>query len=420
MSLTDLTLREISEMLIKRKVAAMELLDEYLNIALRGSCISFCSDQAFEQSRKIDEIRLTSNTLSAIAGLPYSIKDNFCTEGILTSCNSRSLKSYRPDYNAAVVRNLTKHRAVLTAKSCMREFSIGKVEDSAYELRNYLVWAGTNKNVNIGAFMVGTDIGLCETFCGLWSIKPAAQLPLIKGMITATPTFERLTLQTRRADDLSFVLPYLYGNQASLLDELYTKSTAAATKVLVYNTDGFSEYIEAVLKEAGYDVASTDDASFTYQCDSVYQSILSVDFYRSLKNVGKPESKPPESPDAETAKDTLNKEEFRQNRIDGFGFETKKQIVTGAYLMSRARKKDTLRVLEKRSEFTAEIDRQLEEYDFIAAPAIYNSNFFKASALGSYSELTVPFADVFPFKVITKPEKEGLLLDMAATIEKIM
>ena len=48
-----------------------------------------------------------------LAGVPVAIKDNMCTEGVLTTCSSRILGNFIPTFTAEAVKNLEKAGAAL-------------------------------------------------------------------------------------------------------------------------------------------------------------------------------------------------------------------------------------------------------------------------------------------------------------------
>lgn len=60
--------------------------------------------KAKEVQAKIDAGELTG----PIAGVPVAIKDNMCTEGVLTTCSSKILENFNPTYTAEAVLNLEK------------------------------------------------------------------------------------------------------------------------------------------------------------------------------------------------------------------------------------------------------------------------------------------------------------------------
>ena len=69
-------------------------------------------------------------TLSNLDGCLMSIKDNFCTKSIKTTCGSKMLESYVPPFNATVVQRLFDAGAVLIGKTNLDEFGMGSVSSS--------------------------------------------------------------------------------------------------------------------------------------------------------------------------------------------------------------------------------------------------------------------------------------------------
>ena len=68
-----------------------------------------------------------------LAGVPVAIKDNMCTEGILTTCSSKILGNFVPTFTSEAVINLEKAGAVILGKTNMDEFAMGSTtETSAY------------------------------------------------------------------------------------------------------------------------------------------------------------------------------------------------------------------------------------------------------------------------------------------------
>lgn len=60
-----------------------------------------------------------------LAGWPISIKDNFCTADMPTTCASKMLSDYTPSFDATVVSLLRRSGATLIGKTNLDEFAMG-------------------------------------------------------------------------------------------------------------------------------------------------------------------------------------------------------------------------------------------------------------------------------------------------------
>lgn len=84
--------------------------------------------QAEEIQKRIDAGELQE---SPLAGVPVAIKDNMCTEGMLTTCSSKILGNFIPTFSAEAVINLQKAGAIIIGKTNMDEFAMGSTTETS-------------------------------------------------------------------------------------------------------------------------------------------------------------------------------------------------------------------------------------------------------------------------------------------------
>ena len=138
MSLMSLTAVELGKKIKAKEVTVEAAVREALNAvhAKEEQVHSFVTvdeegtlARAKEVQAKIDAGELTG----PLAGVPVAIKDNMCTEGLLTTCSSKILYNFIPTYTAEAVKKLEEAGAVIIGKTNMDEFAMGSTtETSAY------------------------------------------------------------------------------------------------------------------------------------------------------------------------------------------------------------------------------------------------------------------------------------------------
>jgi len=72
-----------------------------------------------EYNAFITEERIEGADEGPLAGRTVAVKDNISTEGLRTTCGSKTLEDYVPPYDATVVRRLKDAGATIVGKTNM-------------------------------------------------------------------------------------------------------------------------------------------------------------------------------------------------------------------------------------------------------------------------------------------------------------
>ena len=109
--LCTMTMTEVAALIQSKDVSPVELTQAMLDRieALDGklhSYITVTADFALEQAR-VAEQEITAGTYRGpLHGIPIAVKDLCFTKGIRTTCASKILADWVPDYNATVIDKL--------------------------------------------------------------------------------------------------------------------------------------------------------------------------------------------------------------------------------------------------------------------------------------------------------------------------
>ncbi len=210
MELCDLSALDIAQLIKGRKASAVEVLESCLERVGQvdghpGSLdaneiteldrqkvhafITIASESALESAQVIDKAIASGEQTGLMAGVPFTVKDIFCTKGIPSTAASKILSNFVPPYTATCVERMTSAGAVVLGKVNLDEFTYGSsTESSAFKPTTRNPW-DTNRvpggssggsaaavAAGEGPLSLGTDtagsIRQPAAFCGVVGVKP--------------------------------------------------------------------------------------------------------------------------------------------------------------------------------------------------------------------------------------------------------
>lgn len=213
----ELSSVELTESLLRR----IERLNPRLNAFL-----TVTGDLALLQARKADDRRAHGDA-GMLTGVPVALKDVLSTQGIPTTCGSRILEDYVPQYTATAVRRLFDAGCVCLGKTNMDEFAMGSSnENSAFgPVRNpwdeSRVPGGSSGGsavavaAGLAPFALGTDTGGSirqpAALSGVVGLKPTYGRVSRYGLVAFASSLDQIGPLTRSVRDAAIVLEAIAG-----------------------------------------------------------------------------------------------------------------------------------------------------------------------------------------------------------------
>ncbi len=221
MTYMDKTIEEIHEALQKGEVTSDELVKESLA-------------KSHEVNKKynafvtiLDDAKGEEVTDDLLSGIPYGIKDNYSTKGILSTGSSNTLKDYVPFFTATAIENLEKHGAIAVNKTVLDEFGMGGTGTTGHTgvVRN--PWdkermcagssAGSAAAVAAGVYpyATGSDTGDSirkpAAYCGIVGYKPTYGMISRYGLFPFASSLDHCGVLTRCVKDAAIVTDGMKG-----------------------------------------------------------------------------------------------------------------------------------------------------------------------------------------------------------------
>lgn len=403
MNYLDLTIKEMHQALVDKKVTPLELTLEAIKRAKEDN------NNAFETILEKEAIEIASNLKEPEAnnifwGIPVGIKDNFSTKGILTTGSSEILRDYVPVFNATVVQKLLDAHAVPIAKTTLDELAMGGTGTTGHKGITYNPYdpshtrlvggssCGSTAMVSnaIAPFALGSDTGDSvrkpASFAGLVGFKPTWGRISRFGLFPFAPSLDHVAYFTRSVDDSALALSLLAGrdnNDATsstkpvenyienINKSIQGKKIAVLHEVIDSIDDkdvlkAFDETIEELKKQG----ATIEVVDFGVKLlESIYPTYMVISCAEATSNNANLDGvKFGPRYEADTYTDVMIK-----SRTNGFGELIRRRFIIGSFALMRENQNDLfLRAQKARRLIVNRTNEILRDYDFIYVPAAPN------------------------------------------------
>ena len=336
-----------------------------------------------------------------LAGVPVAIKDNMCTEGVLTTCSSRILGNFIPTFTAEAVKNLEKAGAVMIGKTNMVEFAMGSTtETSAYGVtRN--PWntehvPGGSSGGSAAAvaaeecfFALGSDTGGSirqpASFCGVVGMKPTYGTVSRYGLIAYGSSLDQIGPLTKDVTDCATVMEAIASHDtkdSTSIDRAAIGKDTDFTSALIEDVKGMkigiprdyfgdgldSEVKEAVLAAAKaleakgaiveeFDLSLVEYAIPTYYTIAAAEASSNLERFDGIKYGYR------------TSEYEGLHNMYKKTRSEGFGPEVKRRIMLGSFVLSSGYYDAYyLKALRVKAMIRKAFDDAFSKYDLILGP----------------------------------------------------
>lgn len=402
MDILDYTAVELAEKIKQKEISVMDAvkavfmqidkteqeLNCYVTVDRDGAL-----KKAEEVQAKIDKGELTG----PLAGVPVAIKDNMCTEGMLTTCSSKILNNFVPTFTAEAVINLEKAGAVIIGKTNMDEFAMGSTtETSAYGVtRN--PWntehvPGGSSGGSAAAvaarecyYALGSDTGGSirqpAGYCGVVGMKPTYSTVSRYGLIAYGSSLDQIGPLCKDVTDCAAILEIISSydkKDSTSVKREDTNFTASLTddvkgmKIGIprdYFGAGLDNEVKSavlkaaeVLKEKGalveeFDLSLVEYAIPAYYTIAAAEASSNLERFDGIKYGYR----------TEEYTDLHNM--YKKTRSEGFGAEVKRRIMLGSFVLSSGYYDAYyLKALRVKALIKKAFDEAFAKYDVILGP----------------------------------------------------
>ena len=238
--MTEKFIDDIRNGLDSGKVTSDKLFEEAVNKAYKYQDVynSFATIMD-----KKDEV--CSNSI--LSGIPYALKDNISTKGILTTASSNILKDYIPLYDATIYKKLKNSGAVLMGKTVLDELAMGGTGTTGHTgiVRN--PWnkdrmiggssAGSAASVALGIvpFAIGSDTGDSirkpAAYGGIVGYKPTYGRISRYGLFSFASSLDHVGVFARSVKDVSYVMDVVKGHDDKDMTSLPDEDVSYASEL---------------------------------------------------------------------------------------------------------------------------------------------------------------------------------------------
>ena len=427
MELYELGLHDLQDIINREEVTVQEIIESTFKRirAVDDKVKAFITLDEENALKKAADLSHKNSRNGKIAGLPFALKDVFCTRGLKTTCASRMLENYVPIYDATAVSRLNAEQGILIGKLNMDEFAMGSSTELSAFFPTRNPWdlervpggssGGCAAAVAAGEVPValGSDTGGSirqpAAFCGVVGFKPSYGRVSRWGVVAYTSSMDQAGVIARKVEDCALIMNIIAGRDP--LD-----ATSAEVKVpdytsflnpdirgmkIAYPTECFQQGVDEEVKnlilaalkkyeELGAIIEEVSLSHGEYALPAYYiigpaEASTNLACYDGVRFGLRVE-----------ADNILDM--YCNSRTAGFGDEVKRRIMLGTHVLSSGYYENYyLKAMKVRRLIKNDFDQVFKNYDLIITPTTPTTAFKLGAELGD--PLTLYGNDIFTVPV---------------------
>ncbi len=402
MGLLDLTAAELAGQIKAGKTTAVEAMEAVIaNIDSKEkelNCyVTFDREAALSAAREAQKKIEAGELDGPLAGVPVAIKDNMCTKDVLTTCSSKILGNFVPQFSSDAVERIKAAGAVMIGKTNMDEFAMGSTtETSAYGATKN-PWntqhvpggssGGSAAAVAAGECFcaLGSDTGGSirqpASYCGVVGMKPTYGTVSRYGLIAYGSSLDQIGPLCKDVTDCAVIMEVMAGHDPKDSTSVERKDTDF-TSALVNDVTGmrigiprdyFGDGLDPQVKKAVLDAAEVlrskgavveeFDLSLVEYAIPAYYTIAAAEASSNLERFDGVKY-------GYRAKDYEGLHSmYKKTRSEGFGAEVKRRIMLGSFVLSSGYYDAYyLKALRVKAMIKKAFDEAFSKYDVILGP----------------------------------------------------
>ena len=359
-------MRQLGDALARGETSSVELTRLYLDRMAAHRDLNAFVDTAAEvslaQARAADA-RIAAGTATPLTGVPIAHKDIFATRDFRSTAGSKMLEHYTSPFDATVVERLAAQGVVTLGKANCDEFAMGSSNEHSYfgPVRNpwdtRAIPGGTSGGsaaivaARLAPAATGTDTGGSirqpASMCGVTGLKPTYGRVSRWGMIAFASSLDQGGPLAQTADDCALLLNHMAGfdekdsTSVERPPEDFTRALESTSLAGLriglpkeFFGQGTSPDVEAAVRAA---LSEYEKLGATLVDLSLPRTELSIPAYYVIA--------PAEASSNLSRFDGVRyghraadydglESMYSKTRAEGFGWEVKRRILVGAYVLS--------------------------------------------------------------------------------------